>query len=323
MSMTEAPARVQPVRVAVTVTLLAVLATVVAQLTMTADVAGRAPAELFASALRVLGYVAASGTVGSLVLVLLADPAEDGTHDPRTAALTFSASVWATTWAASSVVTAAVALVRSEIESAVLHAPAAGSSVLDGVVVSSVLTALAAGVVAVLTHGGGAGRVPAAYLLALGALAGLVLTGHSAGADNWGWALLALALHVGAVTLWFGGLLALVTQVTVEPPSSGQLRQFSSVALGAFVAVVLSGVVNVLSRMTLAQLLDSGAYVFLLGVKVGLLVLLGLAGLGHRTRSIRRVEQGSSHAFWLLVAGELVLLAVALGFAVVLARTGF
>lgn len=323
MSTTQAPARVQPARVAVTVTLLAVLATVVAQLTMTADLAGREPAELFASALRVLGYVAASGTVGSLVLVLLTNPAEGGAEDPRTAALTFSASVWATAWAASSVVTAATTLVRSELESAVLHAPANGSSVLDGVVVASVLTALAAGVVAALTHGGRAGRVPAAYLLALGALAGLVLTGHSAGADNWGWALLSLALHVGAVTLWFGGLLALVTQVAVEPPTAGQLRQFSSVALGAFVGVVLSGVGNVLSRMSLAQLLDSGAYVLLLGVKVGLLVLLGLAGLGHRTRSIRKVEQGSPRAFWLLVAGELVLLAVAVGFAVVLARTGF
>jgi putative copper resistance protein D len=316
-------ARVQPARVAVTVTLLAVLSTVVAQLTMTADLAGREPAELFASALRVLGYVAASGTVGSLVLVLLTNPSEGRADDPRTAALTFSASVWATLWAASSVATAVTTLVRSERASTVLHAPSSGSSALDGVVVASVLTALAAGVVAALTHSGRTGRVPAAYLLALGALAGLVLTGHSAGADNWGWALLSLALHVGAVTLWFGGLLALVTQVAVEAPTAAQLRQFSSVALGAFVAVVLSGVVNVRSRMSLAELLDSGAYVFLLGAKIGLLVLLGLAGLAHRTRSIRRVEQGNPHAFWLLVAGELVLLAVATGLAVVLARTGF
>ena len=321
MSTTET-ARVQPARVAVTVALLAVVSTVVAQLTMTVDLAGRGPAELFASALRVLGYVAASGTVGSLVLVLLADPSEETSGDPRTVAQTLSASVWATTWAASSVLTAVTALVRSERTSALLHTTSSGSSALDGVVVASVLTALAAGLVAVLTRSGRGERAPAAYLLALGALAGLVLTGHSAGADNWGWALLSLALHVGAVTLWFGGLLALVTQVAVEPPSAIALRRFGSVALGAFVAVVVSGVVNVLCRMSWTQLLDSGAYVLLLGAKVGLLALLGLAGLAHRTWSIRKVEQGSSHGFWLLVSGELVLLAVAAGFAVVLARTG-
>lgn len=313
--------RGRPSRVALTVSVLAVAIAVTAQATMTTDPGAHQPAELLATVLRVLSYLAAAGTVGTLAVALLVAP-ESREDTTSTTGYADAATVWAVAWSAVSLLSAGAMMIRSSGGDAVLHTGEHAFSVIDGLAGIAILTAWAAGTVALLTHARRRGLLPWAYVVGLAGLAGLVLSGHSAEADRWGWALLSIGLHVAAIAAWFGGLVALALRAVRVVPTPAQLRRFSSLALVGFLVVGGSGVLNAVSRLSWAQLTESGAYAFLLLTKVAVFGLLGVAGAVHRSRSIAWLEGGRAHGFWLLVAGELVLLTSATGLGVVLARTG-
>lgn len=166
----------------------------------------------------------------------------------------------------------------------------------------------------------------------------LALAGHSAGATDHGTAVNALGLHLVAVTVWVGGLLALallrplLDQRSLDGRSLDQRNldgrsdfaatasRYSTLAGWCFGAVALSGLQSALIRI--GPVSDLGTrYGVLLLVKAAALLLLGYAGWRHRRSLLTGLREGRSTAFVRLVGAELVVMGIAMGTAVALARS--
>ena len=165
---------------------------------------------------------------------------------------------------------------------------ATGQSQAVIVMVAAVVTTLVFGVRSLL-------GLLCTLALSFVALVALALTGHAAGgADHMG-AVNSLGLHLLGVCLWVGGLIVLIwvgpllsreTSVVSrrgdsthrEPLLAVVLRRYSAVALGCYVLVLLSGIVNAAVRIGSWDQLTSSYGVIALS-KLGLTVLLAAAGL--------------------------------------------
>ena len=116
-------------------------------------------------------------------------------------------------------------------------------------------------------------------------------TGHSAGAVAHDIATNSLILHLVAAAAWVGGLIA----VLVHTWWGGRmvalaLRRFSVVATAAIAVMAVSGIVNLVTRLQLSDLLAS-TYGLLVLTKLGALALLGLCGLFVRTRIVAGLDR--------------------------------
>ncbi|MFF2641067.1 cytochrome c oxidase assembly protein [Streptomyces niveus] len=163
----------------------------------------------------------------------------------------------------------------------------------------------------------------AALLLAVAGLLPPAFTGHSAGAGNHDAAVTSLALHLVGVAVWVGGLaLLLVAAVRRDAGLGTAVRRFSALAFWAFVAVAASGVVNAVVRLPSAADVFSSRYGVLVLLKTVALLILGALGWWHRQRVLPTVgDGGSRRPFVKLAAGELLLMAAAMGLATALSRT--
>jgi putative copper resistance protein D len=325
-SLREHPARILPgARANATVGLVGVLTTLlVADAASLGGSDGVVSRSVLEALLRVIAVVAACGTVGSLVLAALLDRSVDGPGGSDVRRSRGSTARWAGLWAVATCCALVLLVVGSPAGAAPpgVHAgedpvTAAGDALRAGVV-----TVWAAGTVAVLSRGATRrGSVVGCLALAYAGLLPAVFTGHAGSADARVLALVSIAVHVIAVTTWVGGLLALVGHAAGGGDVVPVVRAFSSLALLSFVAVGVSGAVNLAARVPLAELPETGVYGVLLVGKLCGLAVLGALGTLHRRRSLRRLEAGGGAAFWALVAGELVVMAAVTGMAVVLART--
>jgi putative copper resistance protein D len=97
--------------------------------------------------------------------------------------------------------------------------------------------------------------------------------------------------------------------------------QFSRVALVCYIGVATSGVATVFTQSTLDELWESPAHLALLAAKVGILAVLGLAGATQRRVVLPHLARRGPVLLALVAAGELVLMATALGLAVTLTHT--
>lgn len=160
----------------------------------------------------------------------------------------------------------------------------------------------------------------AALALALFALLPLSLSGHAAGSDEHANAVNSLAVHLLGVTVWAGGLVAVVILARGFGSSLPTvLDRYSTVAIWAFSAVAVSGIVNATLRLSEpGDLLTP--YGLLLTVKAGALVALGFAGAWHRARIIPMIREDPHRraAFLRLAVGEIVVMAVTIGVSVAL-----
>ncbi len=149
----------------------------------------------------------------------------------------------------------------------------------------------------------------------------LALAGHAAGATDHSTAVNALAVHLVGVTVWVGGLLALaLLRPLLGPDLAVTASRYSVLAGWCFGAVALSGLQSALIRV--GPLSDLGTrYGVLLLVKTVALLLLGYAGWRHRRSLLAGLARGQDAAFVRLVVAELVVMGVALGTAVALARS--
>ncbi|WP_370246572.1 cytochrome c oxidase assembly protein [Nocardioides sp.] len=148
-----------------------------------------------------------------------------------------------------------------------------------------------------------------------------VFTGHAAAAGSHDLAILSLLVHLGAVSLWVGGLLALGWQLVDRPERRVlALRRFAPLATAAFVATAASGAANAVARLTTPEELVTTDYGRLVLVKVALLTALGLLGLRLRAVAPARAVRGESW-FARVALGELTLMATAVGLGVALSRT--
>ncbi len=187
------------------------------------------------------------------------------------------------------------------------------------------ITAVAGAALTVLTFA--VRSWPSALLVTVLAVAALVpmgTQGHSGDDAFHHEAMTALILHIIGAAVWLGGLLLIVMIRPLLPrgPIADVVARYSSIALAAFVLVVVSGTVRAAIGLESWSVLVS-PYGTILGAKVLALVALGLFGVRYRTRLIGRMRDSdrASRSFWTLVLFELAVMGAASGAAAALART--
>jgi cytochrome c oxidase assembly factor CtaG/putative copper export protein len=155
--------------------------------------------------------------------------------------------------------------------------------------------------------------------IAFAGLVPLAVSGHAAGSTGHAMAVNALGMHLVAVSVWVGGLVATISLRSSDTESNLKFaRRYSSLALFAFVVTALSGIGSASVRITTwAQLASPyGQLVILKGIA---LVIIGALGAYYRLRLLPGA--GLAKGFWRLVGLELVLMGAAMGLAVALAHT--
>ena len=168
-------------------------------------------------------------------------------------------------------------------------------------------------------------RMTATGFFAVLALIGLwpmALTGHAAGALNHDHAVNIQAMHLVGLSVWGGGLLALmaVRPVIGQELLLSTVKRYSTLAAWSLALVSISGILAAGLRVPGPQSLLS-SYGGLLAVKVGAVLSLAGLGLWQRRVGIQRLQDGRPRSFLRIVALELVVLAGAAGAGVALSRT--
>ena len=161
-----------------------------------------------------------------------------------------------------------------------------------------------------------------AGLLSVSALLPMALQGHAAGSTGHGTAITSLGLHLVFVSVWLGGLFALVAARTACAPAEFAqfARRYSTLALVAFIVVASTGVVSAWLRLGTWENLATTYGALVIG-KTLALIALGVLGAWQRTRALNRVDRQTRGAFTWLVLIELAILGAAMGLAQALSRT--
>ena len=274
-------------------------------------------------AVRVVADISAALTVGTLVLAAVALPIrQERVHRP---ALLLAAGA-ATAWALAQLVLLVLTLAET------LGTPPGGErfgaqlvsfarDVSFGQALAS--TMVAAAVIGLLAAGAITPR--ATGLLALASLAALVptaLSGHSSASTDHETAVTSLGLHLVGVSVWVGGLVALLL-LSPGLETAGlrpAVHRYSTLAGWAFGAVALSGFINAWPRLGGWAGLNTDYGLLVIG-KTATLVLLAAAGYWHRQRTLPELDAGRRHAFAQLAGVEVIVMAVAIGLAAALSRT--
>jgi putative copper resistance protein D len=145
------------------------------------------------------------------------------------------------------------------------------------------------------------------------------VTGHAGTEPDHEVAVITVALHVGAASLWVGGLGAMLMLIVPRRRAllDVALPRFSRLAGVCIVAVGLTGVLNAVVRLATFGALFTTGYGWLVVAKTVCLVLLG--GLGGVAR--QRLAAGRTPVLrWAGI--EVALMAVTLGLAAALTQTG-
>ena len=151
------------------------------------------------------------------------------------------------------------------------------------------------------------------------ALVPMALTGHASGTANHGMAVNSLGLHLLAISIWVGGLIALTVVRYRAGVSQVEVGRFSSLALFSFGLVFLSGLINAQLRIgTLENWMSE--YGLLVLLKMAALAVLGIIGAAYRRKLVASISS-KPKAFWRIVGLELAIMAIAIGLAAGLSRT--
>jgi cytochrome c oxidase assembly factor CtaG/putative copper export protein len=146
----------------------------------------------------------------------------------------------------------------------------------------------------------------------------LAVSGHAAGTNGHSMAVNALGLHLVGVSIWVGGLIALLSlgKSGDEDETRSIVKRYSSLALFAYAIVALSGIASASVRLqSLAELLTPYGQIVVLKS----LILLALGGFGAWYRV--RLIGAKLVSFFKLAVVETALMGAAMGLATALART--
>ena len=179
-----------------------------------------------------------------------------------------------------------------------------GQYLLFESVVGLVVAALAFRVKSVLT-------IVFLLLLSLIGLVAPVFQSHSASSGSHGMAIGSLVVHVVALSLWVGGVIALAL---LDPKDrSIAVPRFSELALWSLIAVVASGSVNAWARLDFKGAWNT-TYAYVVIAKISLTLLLIVIGYIHRTNLAKR-ESINWFGFTRLILAESFIMAttVAMG----------
>jgi putative copper resistance protein D len=176
-----------------------------------------------------------------------------------------------------------------------------------------------------------------AAALSLAALYPLAEIGHAASEADHSLAVNSLLLHLAAISVWLGGLVAVyvAAQASRRAATEGDraavlVARYSTLALFAYALVAVSGFASGYLRLNAPAELISTGYGQLLLAKLALLLTLGAFGARYRLALVGRLagtaKQGGTvkqpgNQFWRLVTLELGLLGLAIGLATALGRT--
>ncbi|WP_433511564.1 cytochrome c oxidase assembly protein [Nonomuraea sp. CA-143628] len=258
--------------------------------------------------------------VGTLLAAVLFAPAAS----PESAACVRAAGWWALAWAATAVLSYLLTL------SNIIPLPVTnllGSSDMLSFGMSFpqtqalLVVLVAAVVVAVLTH---LPRLPKVIPLAIAAFAILppAYVGHAASVADHDIAVSALMTHLLSASVWIGGLAAVLVHFRRSDHLQVALPRFSTIALCCFAAVAVSGLAGAWVRLNTPSDLWQTRYGLLVLAKVVALAFLALFGWIHRRRIVAGIaERGVRRTFTRLAAGEMAMMAAAMGLAVALSRT--
>ncbi|MBE1874119.1 bifunctional copper resistance protein CopD/cytochrome c oxidase assembly protein [Myceligenerans sp. TRM 65318] len=269
----------------------------------------------------VVARLAATVTIGGLALaVAVLPPADSG---PAVRAAAVAAVVWVAAQGACLVLTA-VTVVGSPVADDGTPALLVflGTAPAGPLLWATGLAGAVAGVVRGVPE---PARSPLALGCALLALVPVAAAGHAADHGPGHGAASALWLHLGAVTVWAGGLLVLVAlsagrwgALAGGTASFSTVRRFSRVAGWCYAVVAASGVLAVHGMSVSPGELLTTPWGLLLLVKAMLLGALGVAGWAHRRVVIGRAALRGGRPLARLAVGEVVVLAAAVGLGVAL-----
>lgn len=164
---------------------------------------------------------------------------------------------------------------------------------------------------------------PALLGFSLATLLPIALSGHSSAGGSHDIATNSLILHLGAASLWAGGLFALLAHVRRRGAHADvAARRFSTIAGVCFVVMGISGVINALVRVSIADLFTTTYGLLIVGKIVALIVLGGFGWMQRRRALPALVADPSARGPLLRFAGaEVLVLAATIGLAVGLGRT--
>ncbi|MET0797951.1 MAG: cytochrome c oxidase assembly protein [Rhodococcus sp. (in: high G+C Gram-positive bacteria)] len=279
-------------------------------------------------ALRAIGEIAAVIAVGSFLLAaFLVPPQKNGVLDVDGYRAVRTGSVASIVWAVCALLLVPLTLSDTSGQPfAEAVKPANLWIALDQVEIASAWrwTAIMAVVVAI------ASRTvlrwswtPALLGFSLATLLPIALSGHSSAGGSHDIATNSLILHLGAASLWAGGLFALLAHVRRRGAHTDvAARRFSTIAGVCFVVMGISGVINALVRVSLADLFTT-TYGLLIVGKILALIVLGGFGLMQRRRALPAlIADPTARGPLLRFAGaEVLVLAATVGLAVGLGRT--
>ena len=131
-----------------------------------------------------------------------------------------------------------------------------------------------------------------------------VFQSHSSSSGNHGLAIGSLLIHVIAISLWVGGIIALILINKEERTIA--IPRFSTLALWAAIAVSLSGVTNAWTRLNFRDAWNS-QYASLVFYKIILSAILIFIGFIHRKYIIKKLE-GSRQVYQLLIVEVFIMI---------------
>ncbi|MGW7535144.1 cytochrome c oxidase assembly protein [Amycolatopsis sp. NPDC054798] len=160
------------------------------------------------------------------------------------------------------------------------------------------------------------------FFLSVAGLVPVAVTGHSASGGSHDLATNSLLFHLVAAALWVGGLLAVLALGWRRGKNlSLAAQRFSKLALVCWIVMAVSGIVNALVRINLADLFTTD-YGLLVVAKIVALLLLGVFGQQQRSRGVANLVDGKGGSQLLrLAAVEVLIMFVTIGIASGLART--
>ncbi len=161
----------------------------------------------------------------------------------------------------------------------------------------------------------------AAVCAAIGllSLVPVALSGHAAGTASHAMAVNSLGLHLVGISIWLGGLVAIVFAYKAQP-ALDMVKRYSSLALAGFGLVIVSGFASAQIRIGTIENLFGTGYGQLVILKTITFILLGVIGAMHRKKLLATLET-SAKKFWQLVSVEFVIFGIAIGLGTALART--
>jgi len=147
----------------------------------------------------------------------------------------------------------------------------------------------------------------------------VALGGHAAGSASHSMAVNSLGLHLVGISIWVGGLVAIVFAYKADQ-QLGFIKRYSSLALAGFALVIVSGFASSQIRIGTVENLFTTGYGQVVILKTVAFTLLGFIGYLHRRKLIGELQE-SSRKFWQLVAVEFLIFGAAIGLGSALART--